>query len=118
MSNDAPVNNPGPYDMTCPFCHVALVGGPTVYVCPQCKTFARHIPAVELPPQYGILTLDMLSEDCIWLSDALPSSLNDRGEIVLALTIRQIARRYRWLLEALRESDFPQLIPTPPEQTV
>ena len=117
MSNDALVNNPGPYDMTCPFCNVALVGGPAVYVCPQCKTFARHIPAVELPPQYGILTLDMLSKDCIWLSDALPSGLEESGDIVRALSIRQVARRYRWLLEELYRSQFPGIIPVPQEPT-
>ena len=52
MSNDVPVNNPGPYDMTCPFCNVALVGGPAWYGCPECKTFSRHI--IPWPLEYSV----------------------------------------------------------------
>lgn len=41
--SDKPVVNTNPPDLTCPFCRVALVGGPQWWDCPECKTYSRNV---------------------------------------------------------------------------
>ena len=62
------------------------------------------------------LTLDMLSEDCIALSDTIQRRAAEEGYPAMAWQIRQIARRYRRLLNILYEEGHDSLIPPDPQE--
>ena len=61
----------------------------------------------------GKLTLDVLSEECIWMSDGLPRALETNRLPAAALQLRQMAANYRALLDALYKIGIDPFTITP-----
>ena len=61
----------------------------------------------------GKLNLDVLSEECIWMSDGLPRALETNRLPAAALQLRQMATNYRALLDALYKMGIDPFAITP-----
>lgn len=94
--------------------------------CPECwqkaqgeeeETTAEWAEGINVPPDsQEPFNLDMLSDDCIALSDILPRDCEKDGLIGVAWMLRNIAGRYRQLLDALYADGYGPAIPPQDEE--